>query len=195
MRFYQVETQTKLPAISCQQPARHQYQERIFQQFVADENHARAATAIEFHRAERDGQRRLNGQGAMKHQRREWHQHHHQRQSCPTHRDAGQQQQSAKSFKPRQGRGNRIQRQGILHKVVLPHQLQKIHGMQRLAQAGVKKNRAQQPPHQHGGEIQSDAIPVCLTGIHLPGLRRFPLFRPPDSTGRPLVAHSVIPPP
>ena len=182
--------------MSGQQPAGQQNQQEVFQQFAADELRAGAAAAIKFHRAKGNGQRRLKEQGAMEHQPGERHQHHHQRQGRSAHRDASQQQQSAKHFKPRQGRGHRIQKQGALREVVLPQQFQKIHGIQRLVQAHVKKHRAQQPPRQHGGDVHGEAAPGCLIRFSFGSmLRKFPLLRAPVSTGRLLVVHSVIPPP
>jgi len=133
-------------------------EEKVLQQFATNKDFARPAPAIEFHRAKRNGQRRLNGQGTPEHQDGERHQHQDQHQGRAAHGDTRQQQQSAKELKPGQDCGHRVQQQRTLHQIVLPHQLQELDRVERLVQAQIKKSRAQQPPCQQGKQLCGGTI-------------------------------------
>jgi len=86
-----------------QKPAGEEDENRVFDQFMANEHFAAATAAIEFNGAK--GQ--LFGGGNLKRAvrdgEREWHEHCHEHESRTAHADTRQQQQPAKYFEPGQG--------------------------------------------------------------------------------------------
>src|ERR1043165_8055025 len=146
----------------------------------------------------------MNAQGAQQDDDRERNQHGHQHQGCSTHSHPQQQEQSAKDFKPWQGRSYQVEQQIRVNHLVLTEQFEEFHRMERLIQPHVNEEPAENKSRQHRqhvGGTPASGYRSSLEGNGFAyvdhwglGRDKAPLRRAPVSTSCPLLIHSLMPP-
>ena len=180
------------------EPGGENGEEGVLEELAAYEDLACSATAIELDRAERDMLGLVNAEGPAEDEQCKWHKHGGEQEGSCADGDAKHKKCPAEYFEPRQRGGDKVQEEVLVSDIVLTDQLEEFDRVERLAEAHVYEQGAQQPASEQSPDVRgteaSGGDGFGGGGDHRFGWMTWPLPRTPTSKGIVFV-HSEMPAP